>query len=62
VDGALAHSGSGAPAAAAVMPWRVMHNGTFASQFTRGRADELALYDRALSAQTVAEHYAAGAS
>ena len=44
VDGALVHSGSGAGGAPAAMPWHVMRNGTTA-QFTRGRADEVAVYD-----------------
>src|SRR5215207_8099865 len=43
VDGALVHSGAGAGAAPAAMPWHVMRNGT-TSQHTRGRADEIAVY------------------
>ncbi len=42
VDGVLVHSGSGAGGAPAAMPWHVMRNGTTA-QFTRGRADEVAV-------------------
>ena len=59
VDGALVHSGSGAGAAAAAMPWHVMRNGT-TSQFTRGRADEVAVYGTALDAATVRAHFEAG--
>jgi hypothetical protein len=56
IDGELVHSGAGAGAAAAVMPWRVMRNGNFA-QFSTGTADEVAIYDQALTADTVKEHY-----
>ena len=59
VDGALVHSGAGAGATAASMPWHVMRNGT-TSQFTRGRADEVAVYDTALDAATVRAHFEAG--
>jgi PKD repeat protein/glucose/arabinose dehydrogenase len=61
VDGVRVHQGSGAPAIAATQPWRVMRNGSFAGQFSRGRADEVAIYDQALSAAQVAQHYQAGA-
>jgi glucose/arabinose dehydrogenase len=60
VDGTLVHSGSGAGTAAAVLPWHVMRNGTYTNQYTRGRADEIAVYDGTLPAQTVAEHYNTG--
>jgi hypothetical protein len=36
-----------------------MHNGAY-NQFTRGRADEVAVYDRALSAAEVDQHFRAG--
>jgi Concanavalin A-like lectin/glucanases superfamily len=59
VDGALVHGGVGAGAAAAAMPWHVLRNGT-TSQFTRGRADEVAVYATALDAATVRAHFEAG--
>jgi hypothetical protein len=40
--------------------WHVMHNGTNANQFTRGRADEVAAYNRALTATELQQHYQAG--
>jgi sialidase-1 len=36
--------------ATAAAPWHVMRNGSTAGQFTRGRADEIAIYDRPLTA------------
>ena len=59
VDGALAHSGSGAGTAPAALPWHVMRNGTTA-QFSRGRADEIAVYGGVLSAATVRDHFTRG--
>ena len=41
------------------MPWRVMRNGT-TSQYTRGRADEVAVYGAALPAETIGAHFEAG--
>ena len=58
VDGAPVHSGAaGAPA---TMPWHVMRNGITSGQFTRGRADEVAVYDTALDAATISRHFQAG--
>jgi hypothetical protein len=59
VDGVRVHSGGGAGAAAAVMPWHLMRNGT-TTQFTRGRADEVAVYGAALDADAVRAHFEAG--
>jgi hypothetical protein len=59
IDGALVHSGGAAGAAAAAMPWQVMRNGT-TTQFTRGRADEVAVYAGALDPTTVRAHFEAG--
>jgi hypothetical protein len=59
VDGVLVHSGTGAGTVAPAMPWHVMRNGT-TSQFTRGRADEVAVYTGALSAETIRSHFEAG--
>ena len=58
VDGELVHSRSGVVPAAARLPWRVMRNGTH-SQFARGVADEVAIYDRALPPDTITDHYQA---
>jgi hypothetical protein len=60
LDGALVHSGTGAGAVAAVMPWRVMRNGTLAGQYARGRADEVAVYGDALATSTIRDHFEAG--
>jgi hypothetical protein len=59
LDGALVHSGTGAGTVPAALPWRVMRNGTTA-QFSRGRADEIAVYDSVLSAATVRDHFERG--
>jgi hypothetical protein len=59
LDGAPADSGDIAGAAAPTMPWHVMRNGT-TSQYTRGRADEVAVYDSALTPEMVSGHFAAG--
>lgn len=60
VDGEPMHTGSGAGSAAATLPWRTMRNGSVAGQFTRGRADEVAVYGAALDAATVHAHFLAG--
>ncbi|HZB76246.1 MAG TPA: LamG-like jellyroll fold domain-containing protein [Solirubrobacteraceae bacterium] len=59
VDGAAVHSGTVTSAPAPALPWHVMRNGTIA-QFTRGRADEIAVYATALDAATVRAHFEAG--
>ena len=59
LDGQLVHSGSGAGSSAATMPWHVMRNGNY-SQFSQGQADEVAVYNAALSGATVQQHYNAG--
>jgi Concanavalin A-like lectin/glucanases superfamily len=59
IDGDLVHSGAEAGAAAAAMPWHVMRNGT-TGQYTRGRADEVAVYDAALDASVIGSHFEAG--
>jgi hypothetical protein len=58
VDGALVHTGTAGTAAVA-MPWHVMRNGTTA-QYTRGRADEIAVYDVALPPESIRAHFEAG--
>ena len=59
LDGQLKHSATGAGDVAPVMPWHVMRNGGY-PQFTQGQADEIAIYNVALSAATVQQHYKAG--
>ncbi|MDQ3664630.1 MAG: beta-propeller fold lactonase family protein, partial [Actinomycetota bacterium] len=59
VDGELVHSGTGAGSTVAKLPWHGMRNGD-RSEFTAGGADEIAVYDQALSATTISEHYQAG--
>jgi hypothetical protein len=59
VDGALIHSGT-AGSTPPVLPWHVMRNGTTSGQFTRGRADEVAIYASALDPATVRAHFEAG--
>ena len=59
VDGVPVHNGAGAGTAAAAMPWQIMRNGT-TSQYARGRADEVAVYDGALAAATIREHFESG--
>jgi subtilisin len=59
VDGALVHQGSGGGTTPAKPSWHLMRNGAYA-QYSRGRADELAIYNTALSQATVRHHYNAG--
>lgn len=56
IDGALAHSGANAGTTPADSPWHVMRNGN-RPVFSQGEADEIALYNRALSAAEVKQHY-----
>jgi hypothetical protein len=46
--------------ASSAAPWHVMRNGTSASQYTRGRADEVAVYDRPLTGADIRERVALG--
>ena len=59
VDSVPVHSGP-AGAGLPVMPWHVMRNGVTSGQFSRGRADELAIYNTALDANTIGLHFEAG--
>jgi hypothetical protein len=61
VDGQLVHTGSGAGNAAAAMPWHVMRNGTY-NQYAEGSADDVAIYDTALPAAVVRDHFEIGSS
>ena len=60
VDGTPVHTGAAPNAAAPTMPWHVMRNGT-TTQYTRGRADEVAVYDTALTETQIREHFQAAA-
>jgi PKD repeat protein len=54
LDGTRLEIPATAPGSAvSVAPWHVMRNGSSASQYTRGRADEVAVYDRALTAADI---------
>jgi Concanavalin A-like lectin/glucanases superfamily len=59
LDGTAVHGGAGAGATAPAMPWHVMRNGT-TTQYARGRADEIAVYDSVLSAATIRARFDAG--
>jgi len=61
LDGARLDIPATAPGSAVpVAPWHVMRNGSSASQYTRGRADEIAVYDAALTAADVRQRVALG--
>lgn len=60
LDGEPVHTGAVPAAPAPTMPWHIMRNGT-TSQYTRGRADEVAVYDTALPPATISEHFQAAA-
>jgi hypothetical protein len=59
LDGALLHSDVGATSSPSSGPWHVMRDGQH-TDFAQGRADEVAIYDAALSAADVQRHYAVG--
>jgi hypothetical protein len=56
VDGVEVHRGARAGYDTADMPWHVMRNGAN-EVFSEGEADEIALYERALSAGEVKAHF-----
>lgn len=59
VDGRRVDRGDGASNTPPVMPWHIMRDGPF-EDHTQGDADEVAIYNRALSAATVRRHYLDG--
>ena len=61
LDGQLKHTATGAGTTAPALPWHVMRNGDYA-QYTQGQADEVAIYNVALPATTIQQHYNAGKS
>ncbi|MDQ3014705.1 MAG: LamG domain-containing protein [bacterium] len=61
LDGILAYSSSGAPNTANALPWHVMKNGT-GGESLKGKADDIRMYNRALSASEVATLYGSSAT
>lgn len=61
IDGRRIHVAQDAPSHPATMPWYVMRNGPFEEHAT-GRVDDVAIYERALTAPEVIAHYRAGAA
>jgi PKD repeat protein len=59
LDGVRVHTGAGAGSQAAAMPWHVMRNGSN-DVFARGEADEIALYNRAVTPAEVQAHFDRG--
>jgi BNR repeat-containing family member/PKD domain/Concanavalin A-like lectin/glucanases superfamily len=59
VDGVRVHSGTGARSLSAARPWHVMRNGSV-DVFAAGQADEIALYNQALTPPQVKAHYDLG--
>ena len=60
LDGAFVKGTGGAGTTASIAPWHVMNNGAVADQYAAGRADDVAIYSRALEAREVLEHYRLG--
>jgi PKD repeat protein len=56
----LALRGDSPGPASAAPPWHVMRNGTSPTQYTRGRADEVAVYDGPLTAADIRQRVALG--
>ena len=60
LDGQRVASIAGVPDADSQPPWHVMNNGTVSEQYSRGQADEIAIYPRALAGDEIKAHYDAG--
>jgi hypothetical protein len=60
LDGERIHGAAAAIATAPTPPWHVMRNGNHATQFSTGRADEVAVYSLALPGATIREHFQIG--
>jgi RHS repeat-associated protein len=56
VDGQNVHSGTGAGTGVAQMPWHIMRNGSEV-KYAKGKADDVAVYNRALPGSEVQTHY-----
>lgn len=62
IDGVLVYTGSGASATASALPWHIMKNGTAAGQYLKGKADDVRIYTRPLSAAEIKQLYDVGAT
>ena len=60
LDGEQIHTAPAATDRPAALPWHIMRNGNQPTEFTAGRADEVAVYNRALPAATIRTHFQAG--
>jgi PKD repeat protein len=60
LDGTRIHTAAATITRPPAMPWHIMRNGNHATEFTNGRADEVAVYQQALSAETIRRHYELG--
>jgi hypothetical protein len=60
LDGERIHGAATSIATPPTPPWHVMRNGNHATQFTVGRADEVAVYSQPLSPATIREHFLIG--
>jgi hypothetical protein len=62
LDGERIHGAAASIATAPTPPWHVMRNGNHATQFSVGRADEVAVYTQALGSETIRDHFRVAAS
>ena len=62
LDGVQIHRANAAITRAPAMPWHVMRNGNQPTEYSAGRADEVAVYDRALTADEALRHYRLGSA
>ena len=60
LDGVAIHRANAAITRAPALPWHVMRNGNQPVEYSAGHADEIAVYDRALTADEVLRHYRVG--
>jgi hypothetical protein len=60
LDGQPVASIDGVPETVSAAPWHVMNNGAVSEQYSRGEADEIAIFEHALSADEVAAQFRAG--
>jgi PKD repeat protein len=60
LDGVQIHRANAAITRPPALPWHVMRNGNQPTEYAAGHADEVAVYDRALTADEVLRHYRLG--
>lgn len=60
INGVERFSVGGVPSTAAALPWHVMTNGSCGAGFIKGKADDVRIYNRALSAAEVLQLYNSG--